>query len=219
MSSPLQSRSTLSTCHMVVLLELREEFEEKNRDKMMERQRKDMEKRRSRPKSSEDKKDNGDAGEEGEDAPLPTFSPPRHLYGPKLAVYHANRAATLLHLGRLNETIEDCDIALLLNPTYAKAYARRSTASERSNDTEAALRDARRACELDPTPAARRNVARLQKTEDARLEKLKEETMGKLKDLGNSLLGNFGMSLDNFNAVQDPQSGGYSISFNQNAGK
>jgi len=40
--------------------------------------------------------------------------------------------------------------------------------------------------------------------------------MAKLKDLGNSLLGNFGLSLDNFSTVQDPKTGSYSISFNQN---
>jgi hypothetical protein len=38
---------------------------------------------------------------------------------------------------------------------------------------------------------------------------------GKLKDLGNSLLGKFGMSLDNFKAEQDPATGGYSIKFVQ----
>ena len=40
-----------------------------------------------------------------------------------------------------------------------------------------------------------------------------EEMLGKLKDLGNTLLGKFGMSLDNFKAVKDPQTGSYSISF------
>jgi hypothetical protein len=49
----------------------------------------------------------------------------------------------------------------------------------------------------------------------ARQEKMKEEMIGKLKELGNSLLGKFGLSLDNFKAEQDPQTGGYSIKFNQ----
>ena len=40
---------------------------------------------------------------------------------------------------------------------------------------------------------------------------------GKLKDLGNTLLGKVGLSLDNFKAVQDPSTGSYSISFQQQA--
>lgn len=39
---------------------------------------------------------------------------------------------------------------------------------------------------------------------------------GKLKDLGNSLLGKFGMSLDNFKTQKDPATGSYSINFSQN---
>ena len=58
-------------------------------------------------------------------------------------------------------------------------------------------------------------VQRLEQLEAKRLEQLKTETMDKLKDLGNSILGNFGLSLDNFKAVQDPQTGSYSISFDQ----
>jgi hypothetical protein len=34
-----------------------------------------------------------------------------------------------------------------------------------------------------------------------------------MKDLGNSLLGNFGLSLDNFKAEKDETTGSYSIQF------
>ncbi len=149
-----------------------------------------------------------------------TFDPPRHLYGTKLAVYHANRAACLLHLGRYGECVDDTTIAIMYDQTYAKAYGRRCAAYERMDKTDMALLDARMAYRLEPNNAAsRKNVDRLAKIEEERMEKLKEETMGKLKDLGNSLLSNFGLSLNNFNAVQDPNTGGYSISFNQNADK
>ena len=92
---------------------------------------------------------------------------------------------------------------------------RRSNAYEATERTEDALEDAKKALDSDPANyKIRQDVARLQKMEDARLEKLKEETLGKLKELGNSILGNFGMSLDNFNAVKDPNTGSYSLSFN-----
>ena len=37
--------------------------------------------------------------------------------------------------------------------------------------------------------------------------------LGKLKEVGNKILGKFGMSVDNFKMVQDPETGGYSIKF------
>ena len=202
------------------MLQLRNEFDEGNRERLMEKQRKEMEKRRSRNNNDEDKKEDDkkeeDDDEDNDDQPIETFNPPKHIYGHKLAVYYANRAATLLHLERNGEVITDCDISLLYNPTYIKAYLRRCTANERIENTEEALKDAKLAYELDPTnKVTQKNVTRLTKIENVRLEKLKEETMDKLKGLGNSLLSNFGLSLDNFNAVQDPKTGGYSISFDQ----
>ncbi len=40
---------------------------------------------------------------------------------------------------------------------------------------------------------------------------MKDEALGKLKELGNSILGNFGMSLDNFKMTQDPATGSWNI--------
>ncbi len=43
------------------------------------------------------------------------------------------------------------------------------------------------------------------------MTKLKDDAMGKLKDLGNTILGNFGMSLDDFKMTQDPATGSWNI--------
>ena len=193
------------------ILKQRDEFNETERAKAFSRQRLDEETRRDRKNEESNK-------EPEKPKPLPEFQLPPQPHADKLSVYYCNRAAALLHMERFEEAIKDCDVSLLLEPKYTKAFVRRSTAHEKLDNTEEALRDAKTALELDPSNATiRKNVARLQKIEDERLEKLKAETLGKLKELGNSILGNFGLSLDNFQAVQDPKTGSYSISFNQNS--
>ena len=196
----------------VEILRQRDEFNETERAKAFSRQR--MEEETIQHQNDE----TGGSSNPRTRQPSSEFQLPPQPHGDLLAIYYCNRAAALLQMDRYDDAVRDCDVSALLCPNYTKAYVRRSTAYEKSNKTEEALRDARKALELEPGNAIiSKNVARLKKVETERLEKLKEETLGKLKDLGNSLLGNFGLSLDNFQAVQDKRTGSYSISFNQDA--
>ena len=96
------------------------------------------------------------------------------MYGDKLAIFLNNRAAASIQLERYEEAIQDADVALLLNPKYAKGYVRRSSAYEKTERTEEALHDIKRALQCDPYNATiRKNVQRLQKIEEERMEKLK----------------------------------------------
>lgn len=77
-----------------------------------------------------------------------------------------------------------------------------------------ALEDCDKWLALEPGAAdAVRKRAELETRIKERQEKLKEEVVGKLKDLGNNILGRFGLSLDNFKAEKDPNTGSYSINF------
>jgi tetratricopeptide (TPR) repeat protein len=119
---------------------------------------------------------------------------------------------------KLQDALDDCTVAILFHPTYVKAYVRRSTIYERIDRTEEALQDMLQAQQLDPhynRATIQKHVQRLQNIEQERMEVLKTETLSKLKDLGNSLLSNFGLSLDNFQAQKDPNTGSYNISFQQ----
>ncbi|GFZ17319.1 tetratricopeptide repeat (TPR)-like superfamily protein [Actinidia rufa] len=127
---------------------------------------------------------------------------------------HANRALCFLKLGKYEDTIKDCTKALELNPNYVKALLRRGEAHEKLEHFEEAVADLKKVVELDPSDVqARRTIQRLEPLAAEKREKMKQEMISKLKDMGNSILGRFGMSVDNFKAVQDPTTGSYSISF------
>lgn len=80
------------------------------------------------------------------------------------------------------------------------------------------LEDFKTVLQLDSNcKEAREATIRLSVKINERNEKLKDEMLGKLKDLGNMFLKPFGLSTNNFQMQQDPNSGSYSINFNQNA--
>lgn len=130
------------------------------------------------------------------------------------AMCYSNSAMCHLQLKQYEEAVEQSTKALELNPTYVKAFLRRAQGQEKLDHLEEALADLKKVVELSPeNQQARESVFRLEPIVAERREKMKEEMLGKLKDLGNSVLGRFGMNLDNFKAVQDPNTGSYSISF------
>ncbi|XVF47841.1 hypothetical protein PTKIN_Ptkin03bG0143100 [Pterospermum kingtungense] len=130
------------------------------------------------------------------------------------SICHSNRGVCFLKLGKYEETIKECTKALELNPSYIKALVRRGEAHEKLEHFEEAIADMKKILELDPSnDQARKSIRCLEPLAAEKREKMKEEMIGKLKDLGNSVLGRFGMSVDNFKAVKDPNTGSYSISF------
>lgn len=131
------------------------------------------------------------------------------------AVLFSNRAACMQKLSRWDDVIADCKQAIDLDPEYVKAYVRRSGAYESQNKWHDAFEDLKKAAELDTAVKSRefRHLAVLEKRAQEQFEKEKEEMFGKLKDLGNTVLGKFGMSVDNFKMEQDPNTGSYSIKY------
>mmetsp|Transcript_7278 Transcript_7278/g.18654 ORF Transcript_7278/g.18654 Transcript_7278/m.18654 type:complete len:244 (+) Transcript_7278:206-937(+) len=143
------------------------------------------------------------------------------------STYHCNAAACHIKLEDFDSARESCSKALEIKEDYLKALMRRCLAYEKLDGLlspedrktkveyiENAAKDAKAWVDLEPNNAeAKATHARLEGMAAKRREELKDEVMGKLKDLGNSILGKFGLSLDNFNAEKDPNTGSYSVNF------
>lgn len=74
--------------------------------------------------------------------------------GKNTYVYYANRAAAYVYLKNYESCLEDCNVSITLNPGYAKAHARASTAALALGRHEEARKAAKRAQELEPGNAA-----------------------------------------------------------------
>lgn len=127
---------------------------------------------------------------------------------------HVNRAICFSKMERYEDTVKECTKALELNSAYMKAFVKRGEAHEKLEHFEEAIADMKKILELDPSHIqAQRTIRRLEPLAAEKREKMKEEMIGKLKEMGNSILGRFGMSVDNFKTVKDPNTGSYSVQF------
>jgi len=137
------------------------------------------------------------------------------------AVLNANIGACFVKLGDHKEAVKSCSEAILDDPTYIKARERRAASNDILNtwtSLTAVQEDYNALLKLVTSPPQQSDIRRklqlLKPRLDAAQKQETDEMLNKLKGLGNSILGNFGLSTDNFK-FQPNGAGGYSVNFSQ----
>lgn len=86
-------------------------------------------------------------------------------------------------------------------------------AYQKKEEYGSALEDVKKLKELSFSEVNLKNLEReLEEKEKQKMEKMKDQVLGQLKTLGNSILGKFGMNLNNFKLNQNPD-GSYNIGY------
>lgn len=200
----------------------------------------EIEEEEEEEEEEEAKEEEDEKQSEEEENPTPSTSEEATELG---ATLHANLSASYLKLSNFPDARDSADAALRLlakkkkekkkeegkkTLLVAKALLRRAAGAAGEGDFASAAADARRAAEEASIPSSDSGAAAALLAKQASAaadeydrkaaeaaERARDEVVGKLKELGNSLLGRFGLSLDSFAAEKDPETGAYSIKFNQ----
>ncbi|KIM48022.1 hypothetical protein M413DRAFT_439716 [Hebeloma cylindrosporum] len=137
------------------------------------------------------------------------------------SVLNANIGACFVKLGDHKEAVQACTQAILDDPTYIKALERRAASNDILNtwtSLTSVQEDYNTLLKLYTSPTqlneTRRKLQYLKPRLEAAQKRETDEMLGKLKGLGNSILGNFGLSTDNFK-FEPNGSGGYSMNFSR----
>ncbi len=125
---------------------------------------------------------------------------------------NSNIGICLMRLKRYEEAITYCTMAIDLNPKFIKAQINRAECNYQVKKFEPCLADYEDLLKKDPRFVNQAKYNQIKKEYEIEMESKKEEVMGQLKNIGNKLLGNFGLSLDNFK-LNPNQEGGYSVAF------
>ncbi|EPQ61387.1 hypothetical protein GLOTRDRAFT_90232 [Gloeophyllum trabeum ATCC 11539] len=136
------------------------------------------------------------------------------------AVLSANIGACHMKLEEYKEAVAACTEALLDDPGYVKALQRRAACNQKIG-TWSSLTSAQEdyTALLSVLPPSSHEIGEMRRALQSikpRIEAAQKaemaEMMDKLKGLGNSVLGHFGLSTDNFKFEPNGQ-GGYSMNF------
>ncbi|KAH1207497.1 Tetratricopeptide repeat protein 1 [Glycine max] len=119
--------------------------------------------------------------------------------------------------GKYEEVLLQYELALQVAPDMPSSVEIRSICHSNSGGCflklgkyDNTIKECTEALELNPV-CVKALVRRGEVHE--KLEHFEEAIAAKLKEMGNSVLGRFGMSVDNFKSVKDPNTGSFSVSF------
>ena len=132
----------------------------------------------------------------------------------QMVILYCNKGICFNKLNDKDKALESFSEALKHDPKYAKALANRMLLYNSKEEYIEAYDDFK---QLKETDANLWNNYKHMESElcakaEVKKKQMTDEMLGKLKDLGNSLLGNFGISLDNFKMIPNGQ-GGYSVQY------
>ncbi|KAG5493356.1 hypothetical protein GH5_02100 [Leishmania sp. Ghana 2012 LV757] len=127
------------------------------------------------------------------------------------AQVYCNAGFCLMKLDVKEEAVHMLSEAIRHDESYVKAYIRRADCYYSMQKWSSAYGDyesyEKLGGALDAQGRARKANSK------AKVDEEMQKMLGELKNLGNKILGNFGLSTDNFKFDKDPNTGGYSMRF------
>ena len=132
-------------------------------------------------------------------------------------ILNCNKGICFNKLNEYDKALESFKEALKYNKDYSKALCNKMLLLNKKEEYLEAYEDFKRLKTLDYNlwENYRNLEGELSYKAEIQKKKMTDEMLGKLKDMGNTILGKFGLSLNNFQMTPNGQ-GGYSIQYNNN---
>lgn len=134
-----------------------------------------------------------------------------------LSILFMNSGLCYKNLSETDKAIEYFSKSVLFNNENSKAIFNRLELNYNKGEYLEAQEDYQKLKSINPGALKEFKVSEyfLNARAEEKKKQMTDQMMGQLKEIGNSFLGMFGLSTDNFKLNQQP-GGGYNIEFNQN---